>query len=353
MSECDVLVIGAGPAGSTAAASAARDGARVILIDRRKQIGLPVQCAEFIPFQIASNLGIEAGAIAQRVEAMQTHLPNGKVIRTASRGIICNRDRVDQHLASLAREAGAELLTGTRACGFDGDTVTAMKDGRSLTIKATVIVGADGPASLVRRWMGIAANRFVHARQQLLPLGQKLDATEIFFRREIPGGYGWVFPKGDMANVGVGVDPVFGVAPSLAMAGFIAELAGRGLLKSGQPLSKTGGMIPVGGQSRLRQGNMVLAGDAAGHCHPITGAGVPNAIMAGELAGEAAARAAARHDLEILGEYEESCRLFLGDSLDRAVRRRQLLDPYWQADSDDLSQALKKSWIAFEEYNED
>ncbi len=352
MLECDVLVIGAGPAGSAAALAAAREGARVIMLERKKEVGTPVQCAEYIPFPLARQVGIEADAVAQSVNLMRTHLPDGQVTESSFRGIICHRDRFDRHLARLAGEAGAELMRGVKAAGYDGRVVSARRAGEALEILPGVLIGADGPSSTVRQWMGLAPNRFVQARQYSLPLSRRLDSTEIFFRRGIPGGYGWVFPKGETANVGIGVEMKLGTPPETAMKNFTRELLDGGVIAGIEPLSRTGGMIPVGGQSRLRRGNIILAGDAAGQCHPVTGAGVPNAFFAGGLAGEAAARAAATRDPEPLAEYEENCRLFLGDSLDLAVARRRALEPYWQGDARALSRALEKSWIAFEEYYE-
>ena len=347
-----------------AAMAAAAEGATVILLERKRKVGLPVQCAEFIPTQIATRFDLDRDALVQKVRSMNTHLPDGSVTGTPFAGFICNRDRLDRHLAGLAREAGANLICGARATGVGGKEVTVIESGRQAEIQTEVIIGADGPASAVRSWMGLGSNGFVHARQYLLPLGRELDSTEIFFRKEIPGGYGWVFPKRGVANVGIGVEPGVvgmagvgvgpgGVRPGEALEVFTRELLDMGIIESAAPLARTGGLIPVGGQSKLWHENMILAGDAAGHCHPITGAGVANAIFAGELAGEAAARAAAGRDLEMLGDYEESCRLFLGDTLGRAVERRRQLLPFWAGDAGELSGAIRKSWIAFDEYYQD
>ncbi len=349
MLECDVLVVGAGPAGSVAAAAAAGEGARVLMTEKKQQVGEPVQCAEHIPFQVAADFSIGGATVAQSVSTMRTHLPDGEIVNTPARGVILNRQLFDQHLAGLAVSAGARLLKGVRADSFQAGVAVFVTGSGQMLIRPKVIIGADGAASVVRRWMGLKKNRFVQARQHVLVLSRELDSTEVFFRNWIPGGYGWLFPKGKMANVGVGVERRWGTGPRQALSRLIEELRSAGLVKSSRPAAVTGGLIPVGGQQELVRGNILLAGDAAGHCHPVTGAGVPNAVFAGRLAGEAAAAAAAGH-MGALVEYEESCRLFLDDSLRRAVSNRKVLEPYWARDAHGLSKALRKGWIAFDGY---
>ena len=240
MLECDVLVIGAGPAGCVAAMTAAREGADVIILERKKVVGQPVQCAEHIPHQVVREFNIDDSIIAQEVRAMRTHLPDGEIVETPMGGVICHRDRFDLFLAKLAETAGARLFTGTSASSLidgvvttaaagssrDGVVTTAAADSSS-QIRAKVIVGADGPASRIREWLGLAKNRFVQAKQHQLTLSKNIDTTEIYFRKGIPGGYGWLFPKGRTANVGVGVDPGLGVTAGQALDELTAELAGQ------------------------------------------------------------------------------------------------------------------------------
>ena len=154
----DVVIIGAGPAGSCAARTAAQAGARVLLLEARRTVGVPVQCAEYVPIRLRDALG-EAWpgeVVVQRVEAMRTFLPDGTVQETPAPGMLIDRAAFDQHLARLAVRAGAELWTGTRAIACSERGVLARRrDGSVVEIKATVIIGADGPRSTVARWVGI------------------------------------------------------------------------------------------------------------------------------------------------------------------------------------------------------
>ncbi|MFI5305371.1 MAG: FAD-dependent oxidoreductase, partial [Nitrospiria bacterium] len=97
---CDVLVIGAGPAGSTAARFASRKGVSVILLERRERVGLPVRCAEYVPLPVSRYVDLNhIGILAQSVRAMQTFIPGESVKETAVPGAMICRDRLDQELA--------------------------------------------------------------------------------------------------------------------------------------------------------------------------------------------------------------------------------------------------------------
>ena len=111
----DVLIVGAGPAGSCAARAAAEAGARVLMIEKRMKIGEPVQCAEFVPRLLAREVNIPSETIAQEIQGMTTFMPNGEILRKRTPGFIIDRAGFDKALAMDASKAGAKILTGTRA----------------------------------------------------------------------------------------------------------------------------------------------------------------------------------------------------------------------------------------------
>ena len=344
---CDVLVIGAGPAGSMAAKTCAGKGVSVILIEKRNQVGVPVQCAEYVPWQITQEVKLPEAVIAQRIISMRTYMPDGEVVETQSRGFIIHRALFDQYLVTEAVEAGTKVCLQTRATGYENGMVIAKDESQTLQIKAKIIIGADGPHSTVGKWMGSQNTEFVHTAQYQMPLCNGLYSTEVYFRRDIPGGYGWVFPKGETANVGVGVDLQFGVGPAETLNNFVEYLRKERVIE-GEQMGVTGGAIPVNGLlPKLWKQNMLLVGDAAGMAHPITGAGVSNAVLCGQIAGEIAGNAVLENNLDILSEYEKECRMLLGDSLMRARKKRELMESRWNGD--DLMETIRSSWIGFEE----
>lgn len=345
---CDVLVIGAGPAGSAAARFAAQKGVSVILLERREKIGLPLRCAEYVPLPVDRYIRLNRpGLIVQTVRSMQTYIPGESVQETVVPGVMICRDLLDQGLAELAVNAGVCLKTGLQAWTRKDDQVTARGKDGLVTITSRVIIGADGPSSQVGRWMGCSQKEFLLAAQYRVLLKKALDQTRIYFRPYITGGYGWLFPKGDRANLGIGIDPSLNKELKPLLNQFKLELVREGLIEE-EIIGQGGGLVPVGGLTAVTKGNMILTGDAAGTCHPITGAGVGNALISGQMAGEAAAEAVRKGDLRPLQGYEQELTGHLGRSLSRAVRKRKALIAQWN--KVDFSENIHRNWIAFRQY---
>jgi digeranylgeranylglycerophospholipid reductase len=343
----DVLVVGAGPAGSSAARAAALAGARVVVVERRAQVGLPVQCAEFVPWQLAHQAPIPARCIAQRIEQMRTVLPDGSVIDKAAAGMVLDRALWDKHLAVLAHQAGAELRTGWTAAEYDGDAVVIRHGPREARIRAPVIVGADGPHSTVARWVGQAQSEFVHGVEVEIVLPGPRERTEIYFDPLYRGGYGWLFPKGETANVGVAVNAQMGGQAGPALEHLLERLG----LSRAAVVGTLGGAAPVGGPvARLQAGPILLVGDAAGLAHPITGGGIAPAVISGQMAGRAAALAVAGQGAAALEWYAQEWQATMGAAMGQAVANRRYLNARWSDDPAVLSELVRETWIAFAAY---
>ena len=349
--EVDVLCAGLGPAGARGAAAAARRGLRVLAVDRKREPGRPVQCAEFVPALIGSSVGGLARSVRQSIRAMETYVESEVPDLTDPfRGQMLDRAAFDAALVDEAIEAGAtcRFATTLRTVGRDGSV--ALSDGTRL--RARVLIGADGPRSVVGRAIGSINRHLVETQQVTVPLLQPHDATDIFLSAAIPGGYAWLFPKGDVANVGAGVDP----AHRNELKHVVEDLHGH-LVAAGRVgreiLARTGGAIPVGGMVKptgmLGSAQVLLAGDAAGLANPVTGAGIAAAVHSGTLAGDAAADAI-RGNPHALGEYDDDLDALFAATLSRAVRRREELAHAMQTDALPRNAALRRGWVAYPEY---
>ena len=128
--KCDILVVGAGPAGSSAARAAAGRGLDVLVVERRDTIGVPVQCAEYIPAPLLGEIDPEPDFVVQSVRGMKTILPDGGTEFMRAPGLMIRRDLFDQSLARAAEEKGARLLTSTRVLRMEeGEVVMRSKGG--------------------------------------------------------------------------------------------------------------------------------------------------------------------------------------------------------------------------------
>jgi len=349
----DVLVVGGGPAGSSAAMAAAAKGARVLVVDRRETIGSPVQCAEFLSRNVVLDLKLPPEAVAQDVERSRTFIAGEEASVRRNPGCILNRDLVDAILWERASDAGAEARAATRVTAIqvtaDGayDVVMAHA-GREIRATASVLIGADGPRSTVGASLGVSNHKMVVANQVTVPLREPSSNTEVYLDPTFAGGYAWLFPKGDMANLGVGVDVALGASPMKALAWFLSMLGDR----VGKPARSTGGLIPVGGPLPMRLERALLVGDAAGHTHPITGGGIHQALVAGKLAGEAAGAYMAG-DEEALDRYGPAFMDLFGRHLGRAVQRRKEMVARWPScscDPEAFVHLARRTWIGFKEY---
>ena len=335
MASADVIVLGLGPAGASAAAEAARRGCKVVALDRKREAGVPVQCAELVPAMIDADL---SGVVRQTIDAMATFVEDDAPdLRPDFPGRMLDRAAFDASLVEAARRAGAEIRLSCIVKSITREGTVRLGDGSVL--EGGVIVGADGPRSLAGRAIGSVNTELVETRQITVRLKQPHAATDIFLSADIPGGYGWLFPKGEVANLGAGVSPQFKARLKSIVAGLHASQQDR---LSSRILSLTGGLIPVGGMlrpwGRLKETLVLLAGDAAGLANPVTGAGIAAAVHSGRLAGSAAATRAFR---EYEAELEDTYRA----ALDRALtRRRELMASAMQRTH------LRRSWIAYPEY---
>jgi geranylgeranyl reductase family protein len=346
----DVLVVGLGPAGACAARAAAASGASVIAVERRKAIGVPVQCAEFVPLPMG-KYALASEVFRQRVEGMTTILPSGERVASNFPGIMIDRAKFDQRLARAARQAGAEELLETTLDGIDAArSIAAVRRAGSVqSIRYRVLVAADGPLSRVGAALGLTALETVDSRQYTVPLLRRYTHTDIFLSAAYPGGYAWLFPKGNVANLGLGMDTRSAPDPKAPLDALHVELAARGLVGM-DILGRTGGPIPVGGlREKLAVGNALFAGDAAGLTHPITGAGIAAGVISGEAAGVAAARFLAG-EADALADYEEDIRDQFETTLARAVERRRWMMRYRGRPESRGDAMHRRGWIAFPEY---
>jgi geranylgeranyl reductase family protein len=349
----DIVVIGAGPAGSSAAQAAVQRGANVLMIDRRQRIGLPVQCAEFVPQWISRYAPFSPRCVLQTIETMITHLPDGTSYEMKSPGYMLDRSLLDKELVALAVLSGAKISIETKAVDLSTEGLVVEQGSKKVKIQAKVFIGADGVHSFTARCVGHPSLKTIVALQYEVVLPKPQNHVDVFFHKDYEGGYAWFFPKGKTANVGIGVIPSkTSVLPNL-LSDFLNFLRESKKVPRVEIVSKTGGSIPCAPYQKTLFKNTLLVGDAAGQAHPITGAGILNAVMAGEIAGRISAEAIEKGDLQYLENYEIECQEAFGRSLSYGSLKREFLEENWSKVGSDFEGLIRKTWVGFKEYYQD
>ncbi|WP_461465348.1 NAD(P)/FAD-dependent oxidoreductase, partial [Methanothermobacter thermautotrophicus] len=344
MTEVDVLVIGAGPAGSTAAKHAALGGADVLLIDKKSEIGAPKRCAEGVSIGGLESLGIEPNPrwITKKLDGVRMVSPNGTDVWLTSdkvelpeAGYILERKVFDKFMAMDAARAGSRIMVKTIATGMertdDGYLVSAECMGEKFEIKARIVIAADGPESRVARWAGLntaTRPKDMESAAQFEMVGVEMEdnnCIEFYFGSVAPGGYAWIFPKGDdIANVGLGV--LSTETDKSAYEHLLEFVESCPATRNAQPVELNIGGDPVGGMpKKLVADSLMVVGDAAGQVNPLTGGGIISGMKGGMLAGQVAAAAVSEGDVTArrLGEYERLCREEIGDEISKYLKVKE------------------------------
>jgi len=342
----DLVVVGGGPAGTTAARFAAKAGLSVLLVEKRQEIGTPVQCAEgvghdqLLPFIEPDPRWISATINKARIIATGQANSESTLEGSGAVGYVLERRVFDRALAEEAVAAGVRVMVKTAATGLlhdDGVVRGVRVDGPSGRgeIAARIVIAADGVESLVGRWAGLdtrLASRDLMTCAQYLLAGLDIDpaCTYYYVDEELaPGGYAWIFPKGaGRANVGLGVQADLASMPPREYLNRFIERHPH--LAQGSPVCLIAGGVPVSTPpARIVTDGLMLAGDAARQVDPLTGGGIVSGMTAGKLAAEVAVAAIEEGDTsaEYLSRYEARWSAALGRRMVRNYRLRTRFPP--------------------------
>ena len=336
--EYDVCVVGAGPGGLVAGEYAARAGASVLVVDKKREIGVPVRCAEGLGYPTFKLLGLDTQSdfVENKINKAVLFSPSGKKLEI---GIpyqefslyTLDRSPFEKALANRLKKAKGEILLGTTGKGLlkNEGKITGLKTTCG-EIHAKIIIGADGVESRIGRWCGLSKRLklneiFTTAQHTLMNLKGVDDHFEIYFgSKYAPTGYAWMFPRGNgSANFGLGVLASSKKRPLELLARFKKDKAPNaqsvrmvtGCIPSTLPLPKT------------VLDNVILVGDAARQTNAVSGGGIANAILAGKIAGEVSGLVAVgSQPRSYLQEYERLWRRELEKKLIKKLKQRRFLE---------------------------
>ena len=324
MERFDAVVVGAGPAGSTAAFRLARAGARVLLVDKARFPrdkpcggGLTYRALRLLPFSVAP-------VVEEEVDVFELRLGYRRrfVRRTVEPLVVMTqRRRLDAFLVEQAREAGAEFRDGARV-----ELSPLAVDG--MRIDATALIGADGVNGATAKTFGLDGHEHEVALEANVPYGpvsrRRYARRAVIEFGIVPGGYGWIFPKGDHVNVGVG--GWLHQGPRLRT--HLARLCGEHGIPRDALSEVRGYRLPLRrpGSSPAR-GRTALVGDAAGLVDPVSGDGIYEALLSAQLAADSALDLVAGRTADF-SRYAEELRRVLALSAAASWRAKLALERF-------------------------
>jgi digeranylgeranylglycerophospholipid reductase len=349
----DVVVVGGRVGGSTASLFASKSDVDVLMIEKRQEIGTPVQCAEGVTYGTFDTLEMKPSEkyIRARIKGANIHAPNGRRITYKggiAEGMVLERKIFDKQLAIESAKAGTDIMLKTtvtdliiddhKVCG-----VVAKHLGKSFEVEADVVIAADGVESNIAKMAGINTLRNPNeicscAQYEMVGMDIDQEYLEFYFGEKIaPGGYLWIFPKGDgVANVGLGIRSSV-ETPINYLNKFISTLEAT-------PVELNIGGVPISGPiDKTYSDGLLVVGDAAGHVDPITGGGIHITISCARTAGEVAAQAVKNENSSsgFLKKYHETWRESLGDNLDKSAKYRKMADKLNDDDMNALAEFIE------------
>ncbi|MDO8751717.1 MAG: NAD(P)/FAD-dependent oxidoreductase [Dehalococcoidia bacterium] len=300
----DAVVVGAGPAGSTAAAEIAQGGFRVLLLEEHAEIGVPLHCSGLVTPRTLDEAGVGQDLVLNHVVGAHVYAPSGRTLSLGdgqTRALVIDRVGLDRALVARAQERGAELVTRARVIGVEHDgagiKVRVDRQDASTVVRARLLVGADGANSRVAHLLGMdGPAEVVHAlgAEGTLP-GAEEQHVQVFVGKSVaPGWFAWTIPLGN-GRVRLGVGTSNGVKPVECLRHMLETYPAQ--LKGWQATRWTGGTIPLWSRRKIVQDNVMLVGDAAGQVKPTSGGGIYPSLVSAKLAAGVARTALAQDDL--------------------------------------------------------
>lgn len=324
----DAIVVGAGPSGSHAARYLSQAGFDVLIVEEHDQVGEPVQCAGLVTPRTFEMLDFEPDRVARtEITGARIHPPSGDPIEIRSDDVetyATSRSAFDREIFSSAKRAGVKSLLGVRATAFDRDgdgvDVQLQGDDEAWTERARLVVGADGPGSIVARWFDLPRPReFLSCYgAQMTGIRVDPDTVEMYFGdKRAPNFFSWIAPTGETSG-----KAEVGVTDAKAPVKHYFERmewdpASHPRLTGGEIESTIAGAIPIGPVERSFDDRVMIVGDAAAQTKPTTGGGIFTGLRCAEHLVQVAARALEADDLSAdrLSAYQDAWETDVGREL--------------------------------------
>ncbi|MCD6512514.1 MAG: NAD(P)/FAD-dependent oxidoreductase [Thermoplasmata archaeon] len=267
----DAIIVGAGPAGSTAALEMARKGYKVAVFEEHEKIGEPVRCAGLVSERV---IKMHNEAVVNRIDGADIIFPDGREIHIEKKGhaYVIDRARFDESIAELAMAEGAKYFTGKKI--MDVETGNHFEVGG---VKARILIGADGANSRMAKMFHSGKMEYVYAIQGYARYEMEIEYVRVYLNHDFaPGFFAWIIPE-DEKNVRIGLG-----ATSKNLNSHFKKFLKTIDMEEDSIKKLTAGLIPVKLRKFIHK-NIALVGDAAGQTKPTSGGGIYTGMTAAKM----------------------------------------------------------------------
>ncbi|MEM4187884.1 MAG: NAD(P)/FAD-dependent oxidoreductase [Candidatus Hadarchaeum sp.] len=335
--ETDVLIVGAGPAGCFAGKILAARGLGVSIVEEHAEVGKPACCTGIVGLSGLEELGIKPGKwVLGRLKGAKIYPPSNvsiELTRGKVEALVIDRVKFDRSLADAAVRAGAELILDKRCIDLEFNEELSVKTQDGDKLKARVLIGADGPLSVVAHKAGLLVrNDYIKCAQVEVEADLDNGVAEVYLDNNFsPGFFSWMVKAGRVARVGLGTKSG---SPTRLLKNFFSEHPVASQKVGKTVFTRCTGVIPECMSRKIQKGAVLLVGDAAGQVKPLTGGGIYIGLSCAKLAAEAVISALESGRMRDLESYQGAVMKKFGTEFSLGIRVKKVFD---QMSNEDLN----------------